>query len=78
MEIVDHLSLVYTCTDATNDRGYERRLGFLVDRRQETEEQSVAGHGVQDSRYREQTSYQASKRKIMNNNNYIIVICIIR
>lgn len=49
---------VLTCTDAADHGGCKRGLGLLVDGRQETEQKTVAGHGVQYSRYREQTPYQ--------------------
>lgn len=45
-----------TGTDAAYHRCNKWRLGLFVDLRQELEQQAVAGHCVQNSRYREQTS----------------------
>lgn len=68
---------MHTCTDATNDRSCERRFGSLVHCRQETEQQSVARHGVEDSRNREYTSYQSKTndiKTITTHYNYYIIV----
>lgn len=45
-----------TREDSADHGRYKRRPGPFVDFRQEAEQQAVAGHGVQNARYREQTS----------------------
>lgn len=47
---------LFTSTDSAYHCGYDWRLGIFVNHRQEFEQQTVAGHGVQDSRYWKQTS----------------------
>lgn len=73
---------VFTCADAADHGSRKRCLGLFVDHRQKAEQKTVAGHGVQYSRYREQTTYQTSnddvkKRKNLKNRARYAAECIL-